>query len=83
MPIRADQLQEKKDYQDSILEELRDRNDYIIRNAQTDWSAEYAMDTGFSFGFSMTPSPMRWRSCISFMEIKPKRQSLITSTAKS
>jgi hypothetical protein len=76
MPIRADQLQEKKDYQRLILEELRDRNDYIIRNAQTDWSAE------FSFGFSMTPSPMRWRSCISFMEIKPKRRSLITSTAK-
>ena len=51
MPIRADQLQEKKDYQNLILEELRDRNGYIIRNAQTDWSAEYAMDTGMLFNF--------------------------------
>jgi type I restriction enzyme R subunit len=57
MPIRADQLQEKKDYQRLILEELRDRNDYIIRNAQTDWSAEYAMDTGILFRFLNDTQP--------------------------
>lgn len=51
MPIRADQLQEKKDYQNLILEELRNRNGYVIRNAQTDWSAEYAMDTGLLLQF--------------------------------
>jgi type I restriction enzyme R subunit len=51
MPIRADQLQEKKDYQNLILEELRDRNGFTIRNAQTDWSAEYAMDIGMLFKF--------------------------------
>jgi type I restriction enzyme R subunit len=51
MPIRADQLQEKKDYQKLILDELRDRNGYTIRNAQTDWSAELAMDTGMLFKF--------------------------------
>lgn len=57
MPIRADQLQEKKDYQRLILEELRDRNGYIVRNAQTDWSAEYAMDTGILFQFLNDTQP--------------------------
>jgi len=51
MPIRADQLQEKKDYQNLILEELRDHNGYAIRNAQTDWSADFAMDIGLLFQF--------------------------------
>ena len=57
MPIRADQLQEKKDYQKLILEELRDRNGYVIRNAQTDWSTEYAMDTGLLFKFIEDTQP--------------------------
>lgn len=54
MPIRADQLQEKKDYQNLILEELRDRNGYVIRNAQTDWDADFAMDKGLLFQFLNT-----------------------------
>ncbi len=54
MPIRADQLQEKKDYQNLILEELRDRNGYVIRNAQTDWDADFAMDKGLLFQFLET-----------------------------
>ena len=51
MPIRADQLQEKKDYQRLVIEELRDLNGYVIRNAQSDWSAEFAMDIGMLFKF--------------------------------
>jgi len=57
MPIRANQLTEKADYQHLILEELRDRNGYVIRNAQTDWSAEYAMDTGMLFKFLNDTQP--------------------------
>ncbi|GHV17251.1 hypothetical protein FACS18949_18230 [Clostridia bacterium] len=57
MPIGADQLQEKKDYQRLILDELRDRNGYVIRNAQTDWSADYAMDTGLLFQFLADTQP--------------------------
>ena len=57
MPIRADQLQEKNDYQNLILEELRDLNGYIIRNAQTDWSADYAMDTVMLFKFLEDTQP--------------------------
>jgi type I restriction enzyme R subunit len=54
MPIRADQLQEKEDYQNLILEELHERNDYVIRNAQTDWDADFAMDKGLLFQFLET-----------------------------
>lgn len=82
MPIRADQLQEKKDYQRLILEELRDRNDYIIRNAQTDWSAEYAMDTGILFRFLNDTQPDEMAKLHKFYGDKTKRRSLITSTAK-
>jgi len=57
MPIRADQLQEKKDYQNLTLEELRDLNGYVIRNARTDWSAEFAMDTGMLFKFLNDTQP--------------------------
>lgn len=57
MPIRADQLQEKKDYQNLILEELRDRNGYVIRNAQTDWNSDFAMDTGLLFRFLEETQP--------------------------
>jgi len=57
MPIRADQLQEKKDYQNLILEELRDHNGYAIRNAQTDWSADFAMDIGLLFQFLEETQP--------------------------
>jgi type I restriction enzyme R subunit len=51
MPIRADQLQEKKDYRRLILNELGDHSGYIIRNAQTDRNANFAMDTGLLFQF--------------------------------
>jgi type I restriction enzyme R subunit len=57
MPIRAGQLQEKSDYQRLILDELRDRNGYVIRNAQTDWSADFAMDTGLLFQFLEETQP--------------------------
>ena len=57
MPIRANQLTEKADYQHLILEELRDNNGYVIRNAQTDWSAEFAMDTGMLFKFLTDTQP--------------------------
>jgi type I restriction enzyme R subunit len=57
MPIRANQLQEKKDYQSLILDELRDRNGYVIRDAQTDWSAEFAMDKGLIFQFLEDTQP--------------------------
>ena len=46
MPIKTDKLQEKKDYQRLILDELQEHNDFIIRDAKMDWSMEYAMDTG-------------------------------------
>jgi type I restriction enzyme R subunit len=51
MPIRADRLREREDYQKLILEELRDRNKYVIRDAKADFSAEYAMDKGMLFKF--------------------------------
>jgi len=51
LPIRADQLQEKKDYQRLIIEELRDCSGYVVRNAQSEWSAEFAMDIGMLFKF--------------------------------
>jgi len=57
MPIRADKLQEKKDYQRLILDELRDLNDYIVRDAKTDFSADYAMDTGLLFKFLNDTQP--------------------------
>lgn len=57
MPIKTDKLQEKKDYQNLILYELREHNDFIIRDAKTDWSMEYAMDTGMLFKFIEDTQP--------------------------
>ncbi|MEG2013017.1 MAG: hypothetical protein RR063_07400 [Anaerovoracaceae bacterium] len=57
MPIRANQLTEKADYQKLILEELRDCNGYIIRDAKTDYSADYAMDTGMLLKFLTDTQP--------------------------
>ena len=44
MPIRADQLKEKEDYQKLILEHLRDDGGYRIRPANR-FSPGLAMDT--------------------------------------
>ena len=44
MPIRADQLKEKEDYQKLILEHLRDDDGYRIRPAD-EFSPGLAMDT--------------------------------------
>jgi type I restriction enzyme R subunit len=58
MPIQAGRLQEKKDYhQRLILDELRDRDGYVLRNARTDWNAEYAMDAGLLTQFLETTQP--------------------------
>jgi type I restriction enzyme R subunit len=51
MPIRADQLKEKEDYQKLILERLEQDNGYIVRDAKTDYNAAYAMDTTLLFEF--------------------------------
>lgn len=73
MPIRADQLQEKKDYQNLILEELRDRNGYIIRNAQTDWDADFAMDKGLLFQFLETTQPEKMEKLRKFYANKTNK----------
>lgn len=44
MPIRADQLKEKEDYQKLILERLQDDNGFIVR-PNTEYQAGLAMDT--------------------------------------
>jgi len=73
MPIRADQLQEKKDYQNLILEELRDRNDYVIRNAQTDWDADFAMDKGLLLQFLETTQPEKMEKLRKFYADKTEK----------
>jgi type I restriction enzyme R subunit len=73
MPIRADQLQEKKDYQNLILEELRDRNGYVIRNAQTDWDADFAMDKGLLFQFLNTTQPEKMEKLHKFYADKTEK----------
>ncbi len=73
MPIRADQLQEKKDYQNLILEELRDRNGYVIRNAQTDWDADIAMDKGLLFQFLETTQPEKMEKLRKFYADKTNK----------
>lgn len=73
MPIRADQLQEKKDYQNLILEELRDRNGYVIRNAQTDWDADFAMDKGLLFQFLETTQPEKMEKLRKFYADKTNK----------
>lgn len=73
MPIRADQLQEKKDYQNLILEELCDRNGYIIRNAQTDWDADFAMDKGLLFQFLETTQPEKMERLRKFYAAKTEK----------
>lgn len=50
MPIRADQLQERKDYQQLILERLKEENGYRIRPA-TKFSPGLAMDTELLWEF--------------------------------
>ena len=73
MPIRADQLQEKKDYQNLILEELRDRNGYVIRNAQTNWDADFAMDKGLLFQFLNTTQPEKMEKLHKFYADKTEK----------
>lgn len=53
MPIRADQLKEKEDYQKLILEELHDNNDFRIR-PNTEYKPGLAMDTGMLLEFLET-----------------------------
>ena len=50
MPIRADQLKEREDYQQLILERLRDDNGYRIRPAEK-FSPGLAMDTEMLWEF--------------------------------
>lgn len=50
MPIRADQLKEKEDYQKLILERLRDDNGFQIR-PNTEYKPGLAMDTGLLIEF--------------------------------
>ena len=73
MPIRADQLQEKKDYQNLILVELRDRNGYVIRNAQTDWDADFAMDKELLFQFLNTTQPEKMEKLHKFYADKTEK----------
>lgn len=44
-------ITEKKDYQKYILDYLQNNNDYIIRNAKTDFNSHYAMDIELLFDF--------------------------------
>jgi type I restriction enzyme R subunit len=76
MAIRADQLQEKKDYQNLILEELRDRNGYVIRNAKTDYNADLAMDTGMLFQFLETTQPESMEKLRKFYKEKTEKTVL-------
>lgn len=50
MPIRADQLKEKEDYQKLILERLKDDNEFRIRS-NTEYKPGLAMDTGLLLEF--------------------------------
>ncbi len=56
MPIRADQLREKEDFQKLILERLHEDNGYIIRPA-TAYNPAYAMDTEMLFTFLENTQP--------------------------
>lgn len=53
MPIRADQLKEKEDYQKLILDSLHDNNDFRIR-PNTEYKSGLAMDTGMLLEFLET-----------------------------
>ena len=53
MPIRADQLKEKEDYQKLILDELHDNNGFRIR-PNTEYKPGLAMDTGMLLEFLET-----------------------------
>lgn len=44
MPIKADQLKEKEDYQKLILEFLNTENGYMIRDARIHYDPNFAMD---------------------------------------
>ena len=44
MPIKADQLKEKEDYQKLILEFLNEQNGYTIRDARFNYDPNFAMD---------------------------------------
>jgi len=56
MPVRADQLKEKEDYQRLILERLHDDNGYVIRPAEK-FSPGLAMDTEVLFDFLLKTQP--------------------------
>jgi type I restriction enzyme R subunit len=51
MAVNKGLLREKEDYQQLILEHLKDDNGYIIRNAKTDFNAGLAMDPELLFSF--------------------------------
>lgn len=44
MPIKADQLREKEDYQKLIVEFLKEQNGYLIRDARFNYDPNFAMD---------------------------------------
>ena len=44
-------IREKEDYQKYILDYLKDKNGYIIRNSNTDFNSAYAMDIEMLFKF--------------------------------
>jgi type I restriction enzyme R subunit len=51
MPIKADQLKEKEDYQKLILEYLNKQNGYIVRDAKFHYDPSFAMDKGLLIAF--------------------------------
>lgn len=58
MPVRADQLKEKEDYQRLILEWLRKENGYIVRLANK-FTPGLAMDTEVLFNFLDRTQPTK------------------------
>ena len=54
MPIRADQLKEKEDYQKLILDSLHDNNGFRIR-PNTEYKPGLAMDIGMLLEFLESP----------------------------
>ncbi len=74
MPIRADQLREKEDFQKLILERLHEDNGYIIRPA-TAYNPAYAMDTEMLFTFLENTQPKQWINYEESMEKRRKNRS--------
>ena len=76
MPIRADQLKEKEDYQHLILERLNEDNDFRIR-PNSAFNSGLAMDTELLIEFLDLHSQRQLINCIACIKNILMKPSLV------